>query len=348
MSTNPAVSSVSILRSLPKFIVLGWIVLSLAACTGFVAGGSTRHLQPLSQSMQTALRNLGSSPGEPMLVRVFKEESRLEVWKRTASGQYRLLKTYEICAWSGELGPKIREGDRQAPEGVYNVTPGLMNPNSNYHLAFNTGFPNKFDRVQGRTGSHLMVHGDCSSVGCYAMTDAGIAEIYALARETFAGGNASFQLQLFPFRMTPENMARHAQSPHMPFWQNIKEAYDHFEVSRTPPVWDVCEGRYVFGVMAGSNLDAAGRCPPLTRSAALTQRMQADQAAMERILAGEARQQREAEVIAARGAAVNGAVSGFFSGFGNLFGASEAPAQAAVPAASGLPAPQPLSPPPRN
>ncbi len=124
----------------------------------------------------------------------------LEAEPQTA--EYALLKTYPICRWSGELGPKIKEGDRQAPEGFYTITPGQMNPNSNYYLAFNTGFPNAYDRSWGRTGSELMVHGDCSSRGCYAMTDEQMQEIYALARESFFGGQKAFQLQAYPFRMT--------------------------------------------------------------------------------------------------------------------------------------------------
>lgn len=307
-----------LLRKFCSFFILGWVALSLAACSSFVTGGSTRHLVPLSPTLVAQLASMGSSPAEAMLIRIFKEESVLEVWKRTASGQFRLLKTYEICAYSGDLGPKFREGDRQSPEGIYTVTPGLMNPNSNYHLAFNTGFPNKFDRINGRTGSHLMVHGDCSSVGCYAMTDQGISEIYALARETFAGGNSSFQLQIFPFRMTPANMARHYQSQHMAFWSNIKEAYDHFEVTRTPPSWDVCERQYIFNT-AGRSLDAAGPCPPRTRIAAVADRMQSDAAEIERLLAGRARQEQESAAIAARGEAINDAVSGFFGGIGSLF-----------------------------
>ena len=129
------------------------------------------------------------------------------------SGYHALLKTYPICRWSGELGPKIKEGDRQAPEGFYTITPGLMNPNSSYYLAINMGFPNAYDKAHGRTGAFLMIHGDCSSRGCYAMTDEQIAEIYALARESFLGGQRSFQIQAYPFRMTPINMAKHRASP---------------------------------------------------------------------------------------------------------------------------------------
>ena len=116
----------------------------------------------------------------------------MEIWKQNRDGEYALLKTYPICRWSGDLGPKKKQGDRQAPEGFYTITPGQMNPNSNYYLAFNTGYPNAYDRAWGYTGSELMVHGDCSSRGCYAMTDEQIQEIYALARESFFGGQKSF------------------------------------------------------------------------------------------------------------------------------------------------------------
>src|SRR5580692_11094666 len=120
-----------------------------------------------------------------------------------------LLKVYPICRWSGGVGPKVKEGDRQAPEGFYPISPGLMNPNSQYYLAINTGFPNAFDKANGYSGAFLMIHGDCSSRGCYAMTDEQIGEIYSLAREAFLGGQKAFQVQAYPFRMTAANMARH-------------------------------------------------------------------------------------------------------------------------------------------
>jgi murein L,D-transpeptidase YafK len=324
------------LRKICSAIVLIWIALSLAACSGFIKGDN-RHNVPLSSAMHAALKSIGSSPGQAMMVRIFKQEQQLEVWKRTNSGQFRLLKTYEICAFSGELGPKFKEGDRQAPEGFYTITPGLMNPKSNYYLAFNTGFPNKYDRAHGRTGSNLMVHGDCSSSGCYAMTDEGIAEIYALARETFKGGNHSFQLQIFPFRMTPRNIAAHVDSEHLAFWRDIKEGYDYFELTRTPPTWDVCSGQYVFNAGGGGILDAAGPCPAQTRPRALVAKMEADEAKVADILAGVAEQENEQAAIAARGDAINSAVSGFFGNIGNIFGDDAA----AVPASSGQPAPVP-------
>jgi hypothetical protein len=112
-----------------------------------------------------------------------------------------------------------------------------------------------------------MIHGDCSSRGCYAMTDEQIGEIYSLAREAFLGGQKEFQLQAYPFHMTPANLARHRNNPSLAFWKMIKEGYDHFEVSHLEPKVDVCERRYVFDAAppAGSsralNFTPTGRCP---------------------------------------------------------------------------------------
>jgi murein L,D-transpeptidase YafK len=219
-------------------------------------------MQPISDQMAADFDQKNMSKESAILVRIFKEESELEVWKEDRTGHFALLKTYPICRWSGELGPKIKQGDRQAPEGFYTITPGLMNPNSNYYLAINTGFPNAYDRANGRTGAFLMIHGDCSSAGCYAMTDEQIAEIYSLARESFFGGQKSFQIQAYPFRMTPANMAKHRDSPHMAFWKMLKQGHDHFAVTRLQPKVDVCEKRYVFDAEARGKFSAADHCPP--------------------------------------------------------------------------------------
>jgi murein L,D-transpeptidase YafK len=235
---------------------------ALAACNseGPVAVNG-RHMQPLSDRMVADLETRNMAKESPILVRIFKEESELEVWKVDKTGRFALLRTYPICRWSGDLGPKFQQGDRQAPEGFYPITPGLMNPNSNYYLAINTGFPNAYDQANGRTGQFLMIHGDCASVGCYAMTDEQIAEIYALARESFFGGQRSFQIQAYPFRMTPLNMAKHRDSPHMAFWRMLKQGYDHFEVSRLEPKIDVCDKHYVFDAQANGRFSPAAACP---------------------------------------------------------------------------------------
>jgi murein L,D-transpeptidase YafK len=221
------------------------LALALSACVD-QPSDPTRHLAPIPPATMALMRSKEMSPSDPILIRAYKKESELELWKRGRDGKYALLKTYPICRWSGQLGPKLREGDRQAPEGFYSVTPTQMNPNSSFYLAFDTGFPNAFDRAHRRTGSHLMVHGNCSSSGCFAMTDQAMAEVYAIAREAFAGGQRAFQFQSFPFRMTAANMAKHRSDRNMPFWRNLKEGYDHFEVTRQPPRVTVCGRRYAF------------------------------------------------------------------------------------------------------
>ena len=137
-----------------------------------------------------------------------------------------------MCRWSGQLGPKRKEGDRQAPEGYYAITPAQLNPKSNYHLSYDMGYPNAYDRAHGGTGSYLMVHGDCSSAGCYSMTDKQIEEIYALVREAQSGGQKAVQMEAFPFRFTAANLARHRSDPNMPFWRNLKEGADRFEITK--------------------------------------------------------------------------------------------------------------------
>jgi murein L,D-transpeptidase YafK len=188
----------------------------------------------------------------PIVVRLFKEEAELEVWKQDTTGRFQILKTYPVCRWSGDLGPKLYEGDRQAPEGFYTITPELMNPNSNYYLSINLGFPNTFDKANKRNGSFLMIHGDCWSSGCYAMTDEQISEIYSLARDSLRD-RPSFQVQAYPFRLTPANLARHRNSPNLAFWKMLKIGNDHFETTQLEPRVDVCNRLYVFDAQPPPN-----------------------------------------------------------------------------------------------
>lgn len=261
-----------------RALALSLAAVILAGCLG--TDSTAKHLRPLSYATKAELREKGMRQEDPILVRIFKEEGELELWKKRSDGRFAHFRTYEICAWSGELGPKHREGDRQAPEGFYSITPAQMNPNSSYHLAFNLGFPNNFDRSHGRTGSHLMVHGACSSAGCYAMTDESIEEIYAFAREAFRGGQRDFQVQAFPFRMTPENMARHADNPNMPFWRNLKLGSDHFEVTGRTPEVGVCDRQYVFNASPAdpaAQLVPTAACPRLEVPAQIEQAVAARQ-----------------------------------------------------------------------
>ncbi len=223
--------------------------------------------KPIPDKLLAEMADKDMDPQSPILVRLFKQEAELEVWKQNRSGRFELLKVYPICRWSGDLGPKVKEGDRQAPEGFYTISPAQMNPQSAYYLSFNTGFPNAYDRAWGRSGSELMVHGDCSSRGCYAMTDEQISEIYSLGREAFFGGQRAFQFQAYPFRMTAKNMARHRNNPNLAFWKMLKEGNDHFEVTHLEPKVDVCEKHYVFDAAQDPNsnkplnFNPAGKCP---------------------------------------------------------------------------------------
>ncbi|MBY0558268.1 MAG: murein L,D-transpeptidase [Hyphomicrobium sp.] len=220
---------------------------------------------PLSNEALSLLAKKGMQPGSPVFVRVFKEESELEVWKQRDDGRFYHFRTYPICNWSGEIGPKQSTGDRQAPEGFYTITPVLMNPNSKFYLSFNLGYPNAFDRSWGRTGDSVMVHGNCRSAGCYAMTDALMEEIYGLTRESLKAGQPSFQLHAYPFRMTEARMAREKSNKWYGFWKTMKQGYDYFEKYRIPPSITVCERRYVVDAVARSRPDPAGRCPAFDR-----------------------------------------------------------------------------------
>ncbi|MBX3537095.1 MAG: hypothetical protein KF735_05650 [Chelatococcus sp.] len=263
-----------------RVALIAVVGLGLASCQdGNGYNRSARANAPLPAATLALMSEKGMTKSSPILIRAYKKEAELEVWKKDNTGRYALLKTYPICRWSGQLGPKVREGDRQAPEGFYNITPAQMNPNSQFFLSFDTGFPNAYDRANGRTGSFLMVHGACSSRGCYSMTDEQIAEIYALGREAFGGGQRSFQFQAYPFRMTPENMAKHRKDPNIAFWQMLKRGSDNFEVTREEPKVGVCGRQYVFNAVSASGirLDPVAACPTLREDEAVASAVKAKQ-----------------------------------------------------------------------
>lgn len=249
------------LRAIASVLFLG-ALLGLTACTDTLDKVAKAE-QPLPEKLVRKIKSMGMTETSPILVRLYKEDSTLEIWKQKTDGRYAFVKSYPICKYSGKLGPKFVEGDRQAPEGFYTVRPHQMNPNSEYYLAFNIGYPNAFDRAHGRTGQHLMVHGDCSSSGCYAMTDEYVGEIYAFARDAFRGGQREFQIQAFPFKMTEANMARYAGDPNIDFWRQLKEGSDFFELTGQPPAVGVCNGRYIFGRQRDGIAAAGGECPSM-------------------------------------------------------------------------------------
>jgi murein L,D-transpeptidase YafK len=249
------------LSVLKPAVVAVFAALTLAACQD--SGLSHRSLAPIPPETVALMEKVGTSKDAPMLIRAYKKEAEFEVWKMGADGKYVHLKTYPMCRWSGQLGPKTREGDRQVPEGFYSISPAQMNPNSSYYLSFNVGYPNQLDRALGHSGGTIMVHGACSSAGCFSMTDAQIAEIYAIARSAFNGGQTAIQMQSYPFRMTAENLAKHRLDPNIDFWKNLKEGNDHFEVTKEEPQVAFCGRRYVFNATMDGRADPLAACPPL-------------------------------------------------------------------------------------
>lgn len=226
------------------------LILFLAACSAHKQPPTSERLVGVKGMKLSGLRNEMLSQnlaiGAPAYIRIFKAENVLETWVQDPqSKQYALFKTHPICNYSGTLGPKLREGDEQAPEGFYMVTADQMNPWSKFHLSFDIGYPNNYDLAHGRSGSHLMLHGGCKSQGCYAITDEAIEDVYLLTEASIANGH-DVPVHIFPFRMHPRNMDRHNASQWTPFWQNLKEGYDAFEVTKIPPVARHRSGKYVF------------------------------------------------------------------------------------------------------
>lgn len=181
-------------------------------------------------TLKQELSALGLKLGNTVFIRVMKENSEMELWLQPAAEKpFHLFKTYPIARWSGTLGPKQKEGDLQAPEGRYAITRRLMHPGSKYHLAMNIGYPNAQDRTLGRTGSLIMIHGSNVSLGCFAMTDPVIEEIYLLVDAALNAGQNEVPVHSFPFRMTEERMAKETDSPWREFWQELKAMWDAFE-----------------------------------------------------------------------------------------------------------------------
>jgi len=199
-----------------------------------------------SVNLNRRLKALKAKLGDRVFIRIFKKENILEVWiKPKDSKEYKLLKTYDICSYSGKLGPKLKEGDHQAPEGFYKVYKHSLNPNSKYHLSFNLGYPNRYDKAHNRTGSYLMVHGECSSIGCYAMGNKNIEEIYTIVKKALYKGQKYVNVHIFPFRLSSKNLLKYKNHKWYKFWKNLKEGYDFFEQTKRVPIVDVKKNKYI-------------------------------------------------------------------------------------------------------
>lgn len=201
-------------------------------------------LNGVTPALKSELAGKGLTLGSSLFIRIFKLQGQLEVWLEK-NGRYRFFKTYPICSYSGYLGPKMHEGDWQSPEGFYRVTPDQMNPDSDYHLSFNIGYPNDYDTLLRRNGSSIMVHGSCSSKGCFAMKNYRMEEIYTLAHFAFLDGQQAFDIHIFPFPMSDENLHKFRFSPWIGFWKNLQEGYAAFEQSHMVPFITAEKGKYI-------------------------------------------------------------------------------------------------------
>lgn len=226
-----------------------WSLVGRSIVDRVMANPTTSRAEAAATRVRPALeRDLAEKQlafGAPAFVRIFKQEHELELWLARADGTYALLRTWPICTFSGALGPKLRQGDGQSPEGFYRVAAGQLNPASRFHLAFNLGYPNAYDRAHSRTGDFLMVHGNCVSIGCYAMGDDAIEEIYTLVAASLANGQRAFEVHAFPFRFTGPDDARFADARWGAFWRDLSAGYFAFERTRVPPRVDVVRGNYV-------------------------------------------------------------------------------------------------------
>jgi murein L,D-transpeptidase YafK len=209
----------------------------------FVEGRLPLANTPDVSRLEQRLADKGLKSGAPILMRIFKETSELEVWIEK-DGAFVHFATYPICHWSGTLGPKLREGDKQTPEGFYTITNRQLHHIGRWPRSINLGFPNAYDRVHARNGSYILMHGGCSSVGCFAMTNPVIGEVYGLAKAAIRNGQRYVPIHVFPFRMTDAAMAAHADSPWKEFWSTLQAGYRSFERTRRPPRVSVCAGTY--------------------------------------------------------------------------------------------------------
>jgi murein L,D-transpeptidase YafK len=247
----------AIISGLLLAALLGLAVREMHALAVPTSTRAARAEREVSARLAPVLKAQALELGAPVLIRVFKEERVLELWLRANAGRFALLKAYPICAFSGGLGPKLARGDGQSPEGFYAVRPGALNPNSSFHLSFDLGYPNAYDRAQGRTGSALMVHGACVSIGCYAMTDPAIEEIWTSIAAALRNGQREIQAQFFPFKMTAEALERRRGNRWYDFWADLKKGYDLFEATKVPPRVEVRERRYRFTPAPTSALHSA-------------------------------------------------------------------------------------------
>ena len=185
-----------------------------------------------------------------MLINAYKAEGKLEVWLKSKSAKsYSLFRTYDFCAHSGALGPKVIEGDGQTPEGFYYIN--VFNPMSNFHLSLGVNYPNAVDLARTgknrKPGGEIYIHGNCVTVGCIPLTDEKIKEVYILGVEARNNGQDRIPVNIYPFKMTNGNMQKFStQFPaQLSFWKTLQPGYLGFEKHRNMANVKEVKGKYI-------------------------------------------------------------------------------------------------------
>ncbi|MFI5161653.1 MAG: L,D-transpeptidase family protein [Sphingobacteriales bacterium] len=233
---------------MPKFLIAILIPLLLGAARKPATPDSPRAANIRAKvwpQLQSDLKAAGLKDDQPIYLRIFKIPGTMEVWVKSGK-QFKLFRQYLVCTYSGGLGTKTHNKDGKCPEGYYSITPNRLNPMSNYHLAMNIGYPNAYDQSRGYTGDEIMIHGDCVSIGCYAMTDAKIEEIYTLVYEAFQHGQKAVPVSIYPFKLTNTTLDTYSEWSTFSFWESLKPGYDIFERTHVPPVVTVVGKNYSF------------------------------------------------------------------------------------------------------
>lgn len=236
------------MRTIFKLIIIcGVILMSAGLLFSSVNIPSSKRsenvIKRISPELEKQFQSKKLKLGGNVFLRLFKQEDILEIWV-LKDGKFDLFKEYNIEYYSGGLGTKKKQGDAKSPEGFYTVYPYSLNPSSSYHLSFNIGYPNAYEKHRGYTGGNIMIHGSNVSIGCYAMTDERIEEIYTILHKAFENGAKSVKVHIFPFKMTEDNMKKYSSHNSISFWKELVEGYEYFEKNKLPPEIKVIKGMY--------------------------------------------------------------------------------------------------------
>jgi murein L,D-transpeptidase YafK len=281
--------------------LLGALALSLPASDGVMAArrSNGNSVEAVNNSLAAKFEEKGLTLGSPVFLRVYKQTSEMELWVQQGP-RYIHFKTFGICRWSGGLGPKMYEGDRQSPEGLYHITTADLIVNPRWDRAMNINYPNSFDVVNGRSGSGILIHGKCGSIGCFAIQDQNVEEVYGAVRAALFSGQAEIPVLALPFRFASVAPSVRDTLQLNEFWSDLRRADLLFERDRLPPTAWICDGRYYFADRRGDRHRHAVHlpgCKPLKAPVTAGETAEVKQRAQSIIAASVATQESPKEAV---------------------------------------------------